>query len=729
MGLKEYVRIFKRHRWWIVGWFLLITAGYIFYENHIKHKKFVSRATFVIDSLKQAGSAAKSEDVTKTMEDDVKIYRPLADMEQRKAIMLQDQVIQEAFSKYLRRAKDNPDLNTPGEHSLTQKPYPIFENDDPNNDKNIKLFRECVYPVANSINYSITLKAEGTNKHKARWLLESLIEAYREKEEMDAQKTIKALIRQNEERLSQIRELLSATREDRKIHLNDLNKRHGGRVIWEKGTELKEAERQQAQEKLNEVSNELLKVESALQELESVDPDRLLVLEDKSKVGDLLNTLYEQKIKLQQDLAQLRQDFTDKHPRVVNKLVELNSLEEQFPKLAKEILDKEKRELSRKRADLKNMAKRLLEELDRVNHVIEIIQENKVKFEEFDVKIERYNDSVTRLEQGNEMMQEELIKIKTVDPFEETIKPQDGMPEDLTPNLLYYIMVIGAMLGMAFAYILEYMDDTIRTAHDVEKFVGLRVIGTVPMLGKGEEKLLHRIALKSPISEMMNTLSMILQSWMLKMKGQAMLIVSSKPGEGKSTFITNLAVALCRGGEKVVLIDSDLRKPSLHRFFGVDNSVGLSNYLEDAFPDDVEPTDEAKIAKIVHHTDVEGLFIIPSGAIPSNPVGLLKGENVERLINHLKTYIGVILIDTPPLAMIDAGVLATKVDAVVTVMDAGKVTKREALAGKHLIENVGGNNIGVILNKVTLEGEEYYYYFEGYSYYYGSSRSRKKKPV
>jgi capsular exopolysaccharide synthesis family protein len=213
------------------------------------------------------------------------------------------------------------------------------------------------------------------------------------------------------------------------------------------------------------------------------------------------------------------------------------------------------------------------------------------------------------------------------------------------------------------------------------------------------------------------------------MKGQSLLIVSSKPSEGKSTFVTNLAVAMCRGGEKVVLIDSDMRKPSLHRFFGVDNSVGLSNYLEDSFSDDVEDSDEGKIAKIVHHTEVDGLFLIPSGPIPSNPVGLLKGENIDRLLSHLKTYIGVILIDTPPLAMIDAGVLATKVNAVVTVMDAGKVTKREALSGKHLIENVGGNSIGVILNKVTLEGEEYYYYFEGYSYYYGNSRTRKKKPV
>ena len=104
----------------------------------------------------------------------------------------------------------------------------------------------------------------------------------------------------------------------------------------------------------------------------------------------------------------------------------------------------------------------------------------------------------------------------------------------------------------------------------------------------------------------------------------------------------------------------------------MDNSVGLSNYLEDSFEEDVEESEEARIAKIVHHTEVEGLFLIPSGPIPSNPVGLLKSENVDRLLSHLKTYIGVILIDTPPLAMIDAGVLATKVSAVVTVDGCGQ---------------------------------------------------------
>jgi capsular exopolysaccharide synthesis family protein len=341
----------------------------------------------------------------------------------------------------------------------------------------------------------------------------------------------------------------------------------------------------------------------------------------------------------------------------------------------------------------------------------------------------KFRSNIARLEAHIDGLQDDLTRKEATVLESHRPPPKEGVRQTDSPNMKYYVMIFGIVVGFAFAYLLDYLDDTIKTPHDVEKFVGMRVIGTVPLLSRGEEKLLHRIALKSPISEMMNTLSMIIQSWMLKIKGQSLLIVSSKPSEGKSTFITNLAVAMCRGGEKVVLIDSDMRKPSLHRFFGVDNSVGLSNYLEDSFEDSIDESEEARIAKIVHHTEVEGLFLIPSGPIPSNPVGLLKSENIDRLLSHLKTYIGVILIDTPPLAMIDAGVLATKVSAVVTVMDAGKVTKKEALAGKHLIENVGGNGIGVVLNKVTLEGEEYYYYFEGYSYYYGNSRARKKKSV
>ncbi len=729
MGLKDYVRIFRRHKLWILGWFLLITAGYLFYDKYIKEVSFLSATSFAIKGVKPPPAPPPRGYVpeAEVQESAVVAQLPSVDMSQREEFMRDDRVMKDAYVRYVKLKDANKNLDDRGYTALLQPPKPIFENDDPQNDANINAFRVCIKTIPNAANATFAVEARSTNPHKAKWLLESFVEAYREYERARNQDDLNNVIKDNEQRMQERREMLEATREEKKLLLETLAKKYGAQIIWEKGAERKDQERIDMRQRLGVVEKSLQQLESQIKETESLDPSKLMLVEgEKNKVGDLLNTLYDRRFNLQQELARLREDFTDRHPQVVKKLAELNSLNEQFPVLAREMIQNKLRELLRQRADDLSARKRLQNDIERVNSELDLMQANQQKFQEFSGKLEQYEKDIADLGRAVNSLRDRITAMG--DPLEGGTA-RTGIPENVAPNLIYYVMIFGVLIGLVFAYVLEYLDDTIRTAHDVEKFIGLRVIGTVPMLGKGEEKLLHRIALKSPISEMMNTLSMILQSWLLKMKGQVLLIVSSKPGEGKSTFITNLAVALCRGGEKVVLIDSDLRKPSLHRFFGVDNSVGLSNYLEDSFGTEVEGSDEAKIAKIVHHTDVEGLFIIPSGPIPSNPVGLLKGENLERLLNHLKTYIGIILVDTPPLAMIDAGVLATKVDAVVTVMDAGKVTKREALAGKHLIENVGGNAVGVILNKVTLEGEEYYYYFEGYSYYYGSSRARKKRPV
>lgn len=730
MGLKDYIRIFKRHKWWIVGWFLLITLGYWFYESEIKPVRYYSNASFRVEGS-QPDKDPRATNLKSTFSEgelgsDILFRGAKLSPEVRKESMLSDPVMTRAFKTYSKIASKNSNLNSPGRSSLNQSPYPVFEDNAPTK-ANIKKFKDCL-EIEITRTYSFVIKAHSTNKYKAKWMVESFLQAYEVFEEESSQRRIRDVLDQNDQRLVERKDAINDLKEQKRMLLDKLSKKYGKHIVWEKGPDRKLEERGEIREKVNLIEKDLLRLKSEIKEFEIHDPDRWLINDgENSKIVELQNDLYSKREQLQQELAAMRIDFTDKHPQVVKKLAELNSLNTAFPKLAKDIIDNKVRELKRNHTNKETNLKVLLRELESVNHEIEIISNNYQKFQEFDRKIEKSAGDVARLEVYIDQLQDKITGEKR--PVERTKEPFDGIMRDDTPNTIYYIMIFGVVIGLGFAYILEYLDDTIRTAHDVEKFVGLRVIGTVPLLSKGEEKLLHRIALKSPISEMMNTLSMIIQSWMLKMKGQVLLIVSSKPGEGKSTFITNLAVALCRGGEKVVLIDSDLRKPSLHRFFGVDNSVGFSNYLEDSFSTDVEDTDEAKIAKIVHHTDIEGLFIIPSGPIPSNPVGLLKGDNVERLLSHLKTYIGVILIDTPPLAMIDAGVLATKVNAVVTVMDAGKVTKKEALAGKHLIENVGGNSIGVILNKVTLEGEEYYYYFEGYSYYYGSSRHRKKKPV
>ena len=733
MGLKDYIRIFKRHRWWIVGWFVLITTGYWFYDTALKNRRYISTSNIKVVTK----SLDKTEDVEDNLpkgiskremdEDILEYYAPLS-MKELISDMNGHEVMLETLKNYHELAKKDPGKNTDGNHAINQDPYPIFLEKVIGDD--IDRMSDCLKFTPNVNDRTFIIKAHSTNQYKSQWIIQSFIKAYKEYVTNKEQKALKDVIENNMKKVNRYRQNIKKIKSEREDRHKDLAQKYGNHLIWKDGVERKLEDKNQLLTKISDTANELIRLQSEVEEFDVYDPERWLIDDGEgNKIVELQNDLYAKREALRRELAALRTDFTDLHPQVIKKLAELNSLDAAFPKLAKEIISEKIRTLKRTIRNKQLLSEKQKRDLKRLNEEIQLVAGNHQMFKDYDEKISKYNADINRLEEHLDNYQDSLSLLSAHDSIDIKKHAEIGEPENENPNQIYFIMVFGVLIGLGFAYILEYLDDTIRTPHDVEKFVGLRVIGTVPLLSKGEEKLLHRIALKSPISEMMNTLSMIIQSWLLKMQGQALLIVSSKPSEGKSTFITNLSVALCRGGEKVVLIDSDLRKPSLHRFFGIDNSTGLSNYLEDSFNSDVEDTDEAKIAKIVHHTDVEGLFVIPSGPIPSNPVGLLKGDNMERLLNHLKTYIGVILIDTPPLAMIDAGVLATKVNAVVTVMDAGKVTKKEALAGKHLIENVGGNNIGVILNKVTLEGEEYYYYFEGYSYYYGGNRGRKKKPV
>ncbi|MBF0243723.1 MAG: polysaccharide biosynthesis tyrosine autokinase [Planctomycetes bacterium] len=724
MGIKDYIRIFRRHRLWIIGWIFLITGGYLFYRWFLEEVRFVSTAIF------ERKSTELQDEIDPADTQDVIARRPGVNLNQLQSSMKQNVVLQRAFIHYLEKARADRKLDFDGPVALGQEPYPVFKNESPEDESNLNELSKCFSVSVNPDTSQFHVTAHSTNKYKVQWILDSVIQAFKENDEEEAKRSLQQIRDKNKQRFEERKEILDTIIEQKKMLTERLKKKYGDQVLWEEGPDRKVAERNNLRSKLDELEGRVIAYRAELKELETYTPDGWTVegRGGEGKTDELVNDLYKQKELLQQELASLRVDFTDKHPKVIRKMAELNSLNAAFPRLAEEKIQNKIYSVKRMMANDTVSMERTIKDLDRVNRDIQVITEHSLEFKNYQENIGNLKDDIERLSKYIEKI-DDAIEGKTGTLVNTTHLPSMGHREKSDGNMIYYVMIFGLVVGLAFAYLLDYMDDTIRTPHDVEKYVGQRVIGTVPLLGKGEEKLLHRVALKSPISEMMNRLAMVLQSWMLRMKGQVLLIASSKPGEGKSTFVTNLAVALCRGGEKVVLIDGDLRKPSLHRFFGIDNSVGFSNFLEDSFGDDVENTDEAKIAKIVHHTDVDGLFIIPSGPIPSNPVGLLKSENVERLLNHLKTYIGTILIDSPPLAMIDAGVLATKVSAVVTVMDAGKVSRREALDGKHLVENVGGNNVGVILNKVTLEGEEYYYYFEGYSYYYGNSRNRKKKPV
>lgn len=180
---------------------------------------------------------------------------------------------------------------------------------------------------------------------------------------------------------------------------------------------------------------------------------------------------------------------------------------------------------------------------------------------------------------------------------------------------------------------------------------------------------------------------------------KVLLVTSSNRGEGKSTTAVNLAISFAKAGKRVVLLDADLRVPSLHRIFGKSNFSGLANYLSSSVP----------LNEIVRETHIPELFLITAGAIPSNPSELLALNRVDALLQELKSSYDIVVIDTTPLMTVaDAQILAAKSDGVVLVVEYGKVKKNTAKKLKAQLHKVNANLLGVVLNKADkAEWESY----------------------
>lgn len=216
---------------------------------------------------------------------------------------------------------------------------------------------------------------------------------------------------------------------------------------------------------------------------------------------------------------------------------------------------------------------------------------------------------------------------------------------------------------------------------------------------------------KSPIAEAYRTLRTNIQFVKAGEELKVIMMTSAGPGEGKSTTAANLAVAMAQSGKKVVLIDCDFRKPVQHRIFGKRNK-GVTNYLVD----NIDP------GSLLATTEVENLYLIPSGPIPPNPSELLSSAKMRELLDYLRNQADFVIVDAPPvIAVTDAGVLASKVDGIVLVLSAGKVRPEMAQKAKELLTRANGHILGVILNRVEIDADHAYYY-----YYYGSDTKLAK---
>ncbi|RXT03684.1 CpsD/CapB family tyrosine-protein kinase [Ammoniphilus sp. CFH 90114] len=209
---------------------------------------------------------------------------------------------------------------------------------------------------------------------------------------------------------------------------------------------------------------------------------------------------------------------------------------------------------------------------------------------------------------------------------------------------------------------------------------------------------------KSPISEAYKTLRTNIQFAGIDRELKTIMVTSTGPSEGKSTTVANLAVVMAQSEKRTLLIDADLRKPTVHHTFDLANRQGLTTYL----------AGQDRLEDVIQATEAPNLDVMSSGPIPPNPAEMLNSKVMTRLLEELSVQYDQILIDTPPLiAVADAQILASKVDGVILVVNSGMTNREIAVKAKQQLENAKANILGVVLNNKQIKGDSYYYYYYG----------------
>ena len=307
----------------------------------------------------------------------------------------------------------------------------------------------------------------------------------------------------------------------------------------------------------------------------------------------------------------------------------------------------------------------------------------------------------TRIKQELITLEVPMLMVELVETAERPIRP-------VKPNFILNILlaiVVGLMLGVGLAYFIEYMDTSIKTVDDVERYLGLPVLGVVPQ----KVRALIEEGPDSPHGEAYRVLRTNLQFANRDKEANALCVISGGVGEGKSTTLFNLAYVCAQLGDKVLMVDSDLRRPRLHKILGVSNDFGLTNVLMRDVP----------IEETIKTTSVPNLHFLPSGKLPRTSVGMLNSQRMRELIKNLKSRYDIVLFDSPPIVGVsDASVLASEVDGTLLVVQYRKYPKLISARAKRMIENVGGRVLGVVLNNINIMRDDYYYYYHTYYYHY-----------
>lgn len=328
------------------------------------------------------------------------------------------------------------------------------------------------------------------------------------------------------------------------------------------------------------------------------------------------------------------------------------------------------------------------------------------------------------------VLQQELEDLRTAAEVQggggEIVQPADLPSAPSSPNHVRsgaLALAVGVALGVGVVFLRERLDQRLRGRPDLEEQLAAPVLATVPKVkGWSKRSRTELVSASDPRSgpaEAYRTLRTNLQFIARGGDFRILSVTSPSLGEGKTTTVANLAVALAQTGKRVIAVSCDLRKPRLHRFFDLDNSNGVTTTL----------VGETALHLAIQRPGLDSLRVLASGPVPPNPAELLASEEMDALLDSLRASADFVIIDTPPLlAVADALVLAPKSDGVLVVVDAGTTTRGAVAHSREQLEQVGANIVGGVLNDYDPQRGKYYPNYYGYDHSYRYKDDRSVEP-
>ncbi len=453
-----------------------------------------------------------------------------------------------------------------------------------------------------------------------------------------------------------------------------------------------------------ELEAQVMQQETLLAKLKAMPRDKLVYSLPTASPDPILGNLLEQKTYAEQALIVKSKDYGESHPEVVKLHGQVDDLKTKIDDQVDGILLGLDSRVSALREQLNNLKSEV--EKAKSNDIAMANQSQPYWEAKRKLEDEKRFTQVLAMKIASENIEASLPKttmVEIMDPALPGIKP---VKPNKTLNILLGI-VVGLIVGIGLAFFIEYLDTSVKTIDDVERSLQSPVLGVIPQ----NVGLIMEEGADSPHAEAYRVLRTNILFSRKDEKLNTIAVVSAGAGEGKSTTVFNLASVFAQGKQRVLIVDSDLRRPTLHKMLGVSNGLGLTNYL----------LKQNTLEEVIQRSDLPTLDFLASGKLPSSSLGILSSAQMKDLINELKRRYDFVFFDSPPIMGVsDASILASEVDMTLQVIQYRRYPQPMNIRAKQLIEKVGGNLVGIVLNNINMSQDESYYYYSGYYHDYYS---------